>query len=68
MTVSSDADRLNLSAFLRPADHIVWGQACGEPTTLVEALIRAGGKCRSPLGVRRHQLFRNPHGKRGRKA
>ena len=25
--------------FLRPGDHIVWGQACGEPTTLVEALI-----------------------------
>jgi acyl-CoA hydrolase len=39
MTVSTDADGLNLSAFLRPGDHIVWGQACGEPTTLVEALI-----------------------------
>ena len=24
---------------MRPGDHIVWGQACGEPTTLVEALI-----------------------------
>jgi acyl-CoA hydrolase len=30
---------LDLSAFLRPGDSIVWGQACGEPTTLVEALI-----------------------------
>ncbi len=39
MTVSTDADRLDLGAFLRPGDHIVWGQACGEPTTLVEALI-----------------------------
>jgi acyl-CoA hydrolase len=39
MTVSTDADGLNLSAFLRAGDHIVWGQACGEPTTLVEALI-----------------------------
>jgi acyl-CoA hydrolase len=39
MTVSTDAGRLDLSAFLRPGDHIVWGQACGEPTTLVEALI-----------------------------
>jgi acyl-CoA hydrolase len=33
------ADGLDLGAFLRPGDHIVWGQACGEPTTLVEALI-----------------------------
>jgi acyl-CoA hydrolase len=39
MTISTDADGLNLGAFLRPGDHIVWGQACGEPTTLVEALI-----------------------------
>ncbi len=39
MTVSTDAAGLDLSAYLRPGDHIVWGQACGEPTTLVEALI-----------------------------
>ena len=39
MTVSTDAAGLDLRAFLRPGDHIVWGQACGEPTTLVEALI-----------------------------
>ena len=39
MTVSTTADALDLSAFLRPGDRIVWGQACGEPTTLVEALI-----------------------------
>jgi len=31
--------RTDLGAYLRPGDHIVWGQACGEPTTLVEALI-----------------------------
>jgi len=37
MMVSSAG--LDLSAFLRPGDSIVWGQACGEPTTLVEALI-----------------------------
>jgi acyl-CoA hydrolase len=30
---------LDLSEFLRPGDRIVWGQACGEPATLVEALI-----------------------------
>jgi acyl-CoA hydrolase len=39
MTVSTDAAGLDLGAFLRPGDHIVWGQACGEPTTLVAALI-----------------------------
>ncbi len=39
MTVSTDAHRLDLAQFLRPGDRIVWGQACGEPTTLVEALL-----------------------------
>ncbi len=39
MTLSTDADRLRLDEFLRRGDRIVWGQACGEPTTLVEALI-----------------------------
>ena len=39
MTVSTDAQGLDLADFLRAGDHIVWGQACGEPTTLVEALI-----------------------------
>jgi acyl-CoA hydrolase len=39
MTVATDAQGLDLGAFLRSGDHIVWGQACGEPTTLVEALL-----------------------------
>ncbi|HXK22905.1 MAG TPA: acetyl-CoA hydrolase/transferase C-terminal domain-containing protein [Myxococcota bacterium] len=39
MTITTDADALDLAAFVRPGDSIVWGQACGEPTTLVEALI-----------------------------
>jgi acyl-CoA hydrolase len=39
MTVTTDAAGLDLSRFLRPGDRIVWGQACGEPMTLVEALI-----------------------------
>ena len=39
MTTTTDAKGLDLRAFLRPGDRIVWGQACGEPTTLVEALI-----------------------------
>jgi acyl-CoA hydrolase len=39
VTASTTAVALDLGAYLRPGDHIVWGQACGEPTTLVEALI-----------------------------
>ena len=38
MTLVMDAAGLDLARFLRPGDRIVWGQACGEPTTLVEAL------------------------------
>src|SRR6185312_9212318 len=38
-TVTTDAARLDLSRFLRPGDRIVWGHACGEPTTLIETLI-----------------------------
>ncbi|MCB8913986.1 hypothetical protein KUG88_28200 [Rhodococcus rhodochrous] len=30
------------SAFVRPNDTVVWGQACGEPRTLVEALVDQG--------------------------
>lgn len=30
---------IDLARYVRPGDHIVWGQACGEPSTLVEALI-----------------------------
>ena len=39
MITLTDASQLDLRAFLRPGDHIVWGQACAEPTTLVERLI-----------------------------
>lgn len=39
MTIHTDPAGLDLGKFLRPGDRIVWGQACGEPTTLVEALI-----------------------------
>jgi acyl-CoA hydrolase len=42
MTVLSDVSDLDLSQFLRPGDRIVVGHACGEPTTLVEALIDQG--------------------------
>ena len=42
MAVVTDAAGLDLSRFLKPGDRIVFGQACGEPTTLVEALIAQG--------------------------
>jgi acyl-CoA hydrolase len=42
MTAVTDASGLDLSRFLRPGDRIVIGQACGEPGTLVEALIAQG--------------------------
>ena len=42
MTFVTDAAHLELGNFLRRGDRIVFGQACGEPTTLVEALIAQG--------------------------
>ncbi|HKU17002.1 MAG TPA: acetyl-CoA hydrolase/transferase C-terminal domain-containing protein [Steroidobacteraceae bacterium] len=39
MTVARDAAGLDLREFLRSGDRIVWGQACGEPTTLVETVL-----------------------------
>lgn len=34
-----DAKALDLRSIIRPGDTILWGQACGEPLTLTEALI-----------------------------
>ena len=42
MAELTDAARLDLARWLKPGDRIVIGQACGEPTTLVEALIAQG--------------------------
>ncbi len=42
MTVTTDAAALDLAQFLHRGDRIVIGQGCGEPTTLVEALITQG--------------------------
>lgn len=42
MQTITEPDALDLTAFLRPGDHIVVGQACGEPTTLLEALVAQG--------------------------
>ncbi|MBU6207650.1 MAG: acetyl-CoA hydrolase, partial [Alphaproteobacteria bacterium] len=44
MTQDTDAQGLDLTAYLRRGDRIVFGQACGEPTTLVEALIAQGAQ------------------------
>lgn len=32
-------EHIDLSQFLKPGDHVIWGQACGEPSTLIDALI-----------------------------
>jgi acyl-CoA hydrolase len=40
--IITDAAGLELSQFLKAGDHIVFGQACGEPTSLIEALIGQG--------------------------
>ena len=42
MTQTIRPEDLDLTRLLRPGDHIVFGQACGEPTTLVAALIEQG--------------------------
>jgi acyl-CoA hydrolase len=39
MGIVTDAAGLDLSQYLRAGDHIFWGQASGEPTTLVEEFI-----------------------------
>ncbi|MET0179609.1 MAG: acetyl-CoA hydrolase/transferase C-terminal domain-containing protein [Novosphingobium sp.] len=40
--MTADPAALDLGRFVNPGDRIVFGQACGEPTTLVEALIAQG--------------------------
>lgn len=42
MTKTISLDALNVSDFVQKGDRIVFGQACGEPTTLVQALIDQG--------------------------
>lgn len=34
------SDALELKGIVRPGDTIIWGQACGEPMTLTEALVQ----------------------------
>ncbi len=42
MIHSTDAAGLDLSRYLSAGNRIVFGQACGEPTTLIEAMIAQG--------------------------
>jgi len=42
VTFATDAAGLDLGQWLRAGDHIVMGQACGEPTSLIDALIAQG--------------------------
>ena len=42
MSQNITPEQLDLTSLLRPGDAIVMGQACGEPTTLLEALIEQG--------------------------
>ncbi|WP_084477703.1 acetyl-CoA hydrolase/transferase family protein [Nocardia jejuensis] len=46
MKVIENPADLDLGAILRAGDRIVVGQACGEPTTLIEALIAQGREIR----------------------
>ncbi len=39
MTRTVSLDALDLRAFIRPGDHIVWGDIAAEPQTLTEALV-----------------------------
>ena len=40
--ITTDVAGLDLRQLLSAGDHIVFGQACGEPTSLIEAVIRQG--------------------------
>lgn len=42
MITAVDAKSLDLGLYLKPGDQIVFGHGCGEPSTLVEALIAQG--------------------------
>lgn len=61
----TDPAILDLSRYVRPGDTVVWGQACGEPLTLTEALMTqraAIGGFRCFLGVPATRTVRPEHG------
>jgi acyl-CoA hydrolase len=43
VSISTDAAGLDFGQYLKRGDQIVFGQACGEPTSLIEAMIAQGG-------------------------
>jgi acyl-CoA hydrolase len=43
LSLSADGGLPDLSAIVRRGDAIVWGHACGEPATLIEALLAQAG-------------------------
>lgn len=58
------AGELDLSQFVRPGDVVTWGQACGEPLTLTEALVaqRARiGRFRAIMGATFSRTFKPEH-------
>src|SRR5690349_22626764 len=55
---------VDLSSVIRPGDALIWGQACAEPQTLVEALLAqraALSGCRVFLGSSYSGLLRPEH-------
>lgn len=52
--MSEGSPALDLTRLLRPGDTITWGQACSEPSTLVELLVRQSdriGRLRCFVGI-----------------
>src|SRR5579863_9110940 len=65
MTAEVSAAALDLAAYVREGDTVLCGQACAEPLTLTEALVRrraAIGRCRVFLGPSFSGTFRPEHG------
>ena len=55
---------VDLAAVIRPGDGLIWGQACAEPQTLVEALVEqraALSGCTAFLGSSYSGLLRSEH-------
>lgn len=64
MTRTWNPERFELAEAIRPGDAIVWGQACGEPQTLIEALVsqRATlGGLKVFIGAHFSQILRPEH-------
>ena len=54
MTLADGESALDLTRYIRSGDNVVWGQACGEPSTLTETLVsqrRSIGEIRCFVGI-----------------